>query len=86
MGLKIEVKNNNVEKAMRILKKKLLKEGVMRLYKMKQTYEKPSEKRVRKAKEMRANFLKRQKMLRDIRGYWFNAHLNLYIYYRLGNS
>lgn len=69
MGLKIEVKNNNVEKAMRILKKKLLKEGVMRLYKMKQTYEKPSEKRVRKSKEMRANFLKRQKMLRDIRGY-----------------
>ncbi len=69
MGLKIEVKNNNVEQEMRILKKKLLKEGVMRLYKMKQTYEKPSEKRVRKAKEMRANFLKKQKMLRDIRGY-----------------
>jgi small subunit ribosomal protein S21 len=50
---------------MRILKKKLLKEGVMRLYKMKQTYEKPSEKRVRKQKEMRINFLKRQKMIRD---------------------
>lgn len=69
MGLKVEVKNNNVEKAMRILKKKLLKEGVMRLYKMKQTYEKPSEKRVRKQKEMRVNFIKKQKMLRDIRGY-----------------
>jgi len=65
LGLKVEVKNNNVEKAMRILKKKLLKEGVMRLYKMKQTYEKPSEKRVRKQKEMRINFLKRQKMIRD---------------------
>jgi len=69
VGLKVEVKNNNVEKAMRILKKKLLKEGVMRLYKMKQTYEKPSEKRVRKAKEMRANFLKKQKELRNLRGY-----------------
>ena len=69
MGLKVEVKNNNVEKAMRILKKKLLKEGVMRLYKMKQTYEKPSEKRVRRAKEMRANFLKKQKELRNLRGY-----------------
>ena len=69
MGLKVEVKNNNVEKAMRILKKKMLKEGVLRLYKMKQTYEKPSEKRVRKAKEMRANFNKKQKMLRDLRGY-----------------
>jgi len=69
LGLKVEVKNNNVEKAMRILKKKMLKEGVLRLYKMKQTYEKPSEKRVRKAKEMRANFNKKQKMMRDIRGY-----------------
>lgn len=69
MGLKVEVRNNNVEKAMRILKKKLLKEGVMRLYKMKQTYEKPSEKRVRKAKEMRANYLKKQKELRNLRGY-----------------
>jgi small subunit ribosomal protein S21 len=69
VGLKVEVKNNNVEKAMRILKKKMLKDGVLRLYKMKQTYEKPSEKRVRKAKEMRANFNKKQKMLRDLRGY-----------------
>ena len=69
MGLKVEVKNNNVEKAMRILKKKLLKEGVMRLYKMRQTYEKPSEKRVRKAKEMRANYLKKQKELKNLRGY-----------------
>lgn len=69
MGLKVEVRNNNVEKAMRILKKKMLKEGVMRLYKMKQTYEKPSEKRVRKQKEMRVNFLKRQKMIRDAQNY-----------------
>jgi len=69
LGLKVEVRNNNVEKAMRILKKKLLKEGFMRLYKMKQTYEKPSEKRVRKAKEMRANYLKKQKELRNLRGY-----------------
>ena len=54
---------------MRILKKKMLRDGVLRLYKMKQTYEKPSEKRVRKAKEMRANFNKKQKMLRDLRGF-----------------
>ena len=54
---------------MRILKKKLLKEGVFQLLKMKQHYEKPSDKRVRKAKEMRANFKKKQKMLRELRGY-----------------
>ena len=69
MGLKIEVRNNNVEKAMRILKKKMLKDGVLRLYKMKQTYEKPSEKRVRKSKEMRANYSKKQKELKNLRGY-----------------
>jgi small subunit ribosomal protein S21 len=69
LGLKIEVRNNNVEKAMRILKKKLLKEGVFQLLKMKQYYEKPSDKRVRKAKEMRANFIKKKKMLEKLRDY-----------------
>ena len=69
MGLKIEVRNNNVEKAMRILKKKLLNEGVFQLLKMKQYYEKPSDKRVRKAKEMRANFIKKKKMLEKLRDY-----------------
>lgn len=54
---------------MRILKKKMLKEGVIRLYKMKQSYEKPSEKRVRKQKEMRANFLKKRKLEIQLRGY-----------------
>ena len=51
LGLKVEVKNNNVEKAMRILKKKMLKDGVLRLYKMKQTFEKPSEKELEKQKK-----------------------------------
>jgi len=69
LGIKVEVRNNNVEKAMRILKKKMQKEGVIRLYKMKQTYEKPSEKRVRKQKEMRANYLKKKKLELLIRGY-----------------
>jgi len=69
LGIKIEVRNNNVEKAMRILKKKMQKEGIIRLYKMKQTYEKPSEKRVRKQKEMRANYLKKKKLELLIRGY-----------------
>jgi small subunit ribosomal protein S21 len=69
LGLKIEVRNNNVEKAMRILKKKLLKEGVFQLLKMKQYYEKPSDRRVRKAKEMRANFIKKKKMLEKLRDY-----------------
>ena len=62
MGVKIEVRNGNVEKAMRVLKKKLLKDRIMREMKARQYYEKPSEKRVRKQKEMRINYLKKQKL------------------------
>jgi len=69
LGIRIDVKNNNVEKAMRILKKKLQKDGFFKLIKMKQTYEKPSEKRVRKQKELRANYLKRRKLEIQLRGY-----------------
>ena len=65
----VSVRDNNVDQAYKVLKKKLQREGVFREMKLRVHYEKPSEKRVRKAKEMRANFLKKQKMLRDIRGY-----------------
>jgi small subunit ribosomal protein S21 len=66
-GIKIEVRNNNVEKAIRILKKKLLKEGVLKQLKDNQYYEKPSDKRVRKKKEMIANYKKKQKLLEKFR-------------------
>ena len=45
--IKIEVKDNNVEQAIRVLKRKLQKEGFLRLLKMKSNYEKPSEKKKR---------------------------------------
>ena len=63
MSIKVDVRNGNLEKAMRVLKKKVLKEGLLKEIKQRQHYEKPSEKRVRKAKEMRVNFLKRKKKL-----------------------
>ena len=44
----VTVKSNNVEQALRVLKKKLQKEGVLKDIKRKQYYEKPSEKRARK--------------------------------------
>ena len=62
MSIKVEVRNGNLEKAMRVLKKKVLKEGIIQTLKAKQYYEKPSEKKVRKAKEMRANWLKKQRL------------------------
>ena len=45
--IKIEVKDNNIEQAIRVLKRKLQKEGFFKIMKMKSTYEKPSEKKKR---------------------------------------
>ncbi len=49
--VQINVRDNNVEQALRILKKKLQREGLFREIKQRRFYEKPSEKRVRKAQE-----------------------------------
>ena len=43
--IKIEVKDNNVEQALRVLKRKLQRDGFFRIIKLKNTYEKPSEKK-----------------------------------------
>ena len=50
--IKIEVKDNNVDQALRILKRKLQREGFFRILKIKSNYEKPSERKAaRKKKE-----------------------------------
>jgi len=50
--------NQNLEKAMRVLKRKLIREGVFKELKARRFYEKPSEKKKRKAKE---SYKKRKK-------------------------
>jgi small subunit ribosomal protein S21 len=47
----ISVRDNNVDGALRILKKKLQKEGLFREMKLRKNYEKPSEKRKREKAE-----------------------------------
>ena len=47
MVIKIEVKDNNVEQALRVLKRKLQRDGFFKVIKLKNTYEKPSEKKKR---------------------------------------
>ncbi len=49
--IEIIVGQNNLEKAMRVLKRKLIREGVFKELKSRRFYEKPSEKRKRKTKE-----------------------------------
>ena len=43
--------NNNLDKAMRVLKRKLIREGVFKELKSRRFYEKPSERKKRKEKE-----------------------------------
>jgi len=62
MSITVVVKNNNVEKAIRQLKKKLMREGVVRELKTRQYYEKPSEKKLRLKKENIKRVLKNKKL------------------------
>jgi small subunit ribosomal protein S21 len=49
--LQVQVRDNNVDQALRVLKKKLQREDVFREMKLRSYFEKPSEKRVREAAE-----------------------------------
>jgi len=66
MTIEIEVRNNNVEKALRVLKKKLQKDGLFRELRLRQFYEKPSLKKQRKLKESLRRIAK-EKRLRRLR-------------------
>ena len=61
-GYTIYVRNNNVEKALRVLKKKLLKDGVMKELRDRQYYQKPSFKKREKKKENIRRHKKDQKI------------------------
>ena len=67
MTITVEVRNNNVEKALRVLKKKLQKDGLMKELRMRQHFEKPSLKRQRKHKE-NIRRCKKEQRLKDLRG------------------
>jgi small subunit ribosomal protein S21 len=49
--LQVIVRDNNIEQAIRVLKKKMQREGVFREMKARSAYEKPSERRAREKAE-----------------------------------
>ena len=51
LTLKVFVRDNNVEQALRILKKKLQREGLFREMRRRKAYEKPSERKAREKVE-----------------------------------
>jgi small subunit ribosomal protein S21 len=50
-AVQVLVRDNNVDQALRALKKKLQREGVFREMKLRRNYEKPSERRAREKAE-----------------------------------
>ncbi len=69
MSITVEVRKGNVEQAMRVLKRKVQKEGLVKELRERQYYEKPSAKKRRKKKENIANCKKLKKKLERLRGY-----------------
>lgn len=65
--VQVLVRDNNVDQALRALKKKLQREGVFREMKLRGHYEKPSEKKAREKAEAvrRARKLQRKKLQRE---------------------
>jgi len=65
--VQVLVRENNVDQALRALKKKMQREGVFREMKLRQHYEKPSVKRARERAEAirRARKLARKKLQRE---------------------
>jgi small subunit ribosomal protein S21 len=65
--LQVVVRDNNVDQALKVLKKKLQREGVFREMKLRDAYEKPSVKKAREKAEAvrRTRKLARKKLQRE---------------------
>ena len=63
----VTVRDNNVDQALKVLKKKMQREGVFRERKRRRSYEKPSEKKAREKAEAvrRARKLERKRLERE---------------------
>ncbi|MCG8626039.1 MAG: 30S ribosomal protein S21 [Proteobacteria bacterium] len=63
----VTVRDNNLEQALRVLKKKMQREGLFREMKNRRSYEKPSERRVRESAESmrRVRKMQRKRLDRD---------------------
>ena len=65
--VQVVVRDNNVDQALKALKKKMQREGVFREMKLRKSYEKPSEKKAREKAEAvrRARKMERKRLERE---------------------
>ena len=66
MTTEVHVKGNNIEGAIRVLKKKLLKDGLLRELKERQHYSKPSAVK-REAKKQAIRRFKKEQKLKELK-------------------
>ena len=65
----VHVRDNNVEQALRALKKKMQREGLFREMKLRKDYEKPSERKKREKSESVRRFRKLERKKREKDGF-----------------
>ena len=65
--MQVTVRDNNVDQALKVLKKKMQREGIFREMKLRRSYEKPSERKTSERAEAirRARKLERKRMERE---------------------
>lgn len=61
----VSVRDNNVDQALKVLKKKMQREGIFREMKLRRDFEKPSEKRKREKAEAVRRWRKMERKKRD---------------------
>ena len=61
----VNVRDNNVDQALKVLKKKMQREGLFREMKLRRDFEKPSEKRKREKAESVRRWRKMERKKRD---------------------
>lgn len=67
--VEVTVRNNDIEQAIRVLKKKMQSEGLFREMKTRRYYEKPSERRIRENAEARQRHRKQLRKRLEREGY-----------------
>ncbi len=67
--MEVTVRDNNVDQALRVLKKKMQREGIYREMKMRRHFEKPSIKRAREKAEAVRRFRKLMRKRLEREGY-----------------
>ena len=67
--VQVVVRDNNVDQALKALKKKMQREGVFREMKLRRSYEKPSEKKAREKSESIRRSRKLERKRRIVMGF-----------------